>query len=417
MAQAIKLNSGDAPSFIVTQTLEKNLLNYANIEGNSNKYYQIELQKGSGKYPYRIYTEYGRVGRTKVQEGRYYHSRLEAENDFYKIRDQKENKGYVVLTMAEDDTTKIKSKLDLSVINNKVLQLIGKFYHEAMGFVTTSVKTPLGQISASQIMKGIDILNQIEDLLGRSSNHEYQYLSDQFYSYIPVIFEGDRSKMIIDSYKKVLDKREMLGVMSSVVIAQDELQSSIEDKYKSLNLDIQLASPEDAKRITKHITKTQSSKHHFKLKVSDVFEVKNMTDYDNFNPYKVSTMELFHGSRNCNMLGIMQSGLKVKPSTAVHTGSMFGAGIYFANQSSKSANYCWGFGHSQQSFDTNFLLICEVATGKIKEYTDAQYHLTAAPRGYNSVMGKAGSSLLHDEYIVYNANQTRIKYIAEIKIA
>lgn len=68
---------------------------------------------------------------------------------------------------------------------------------------------------------------------------------------------------------------------------------------------------------------------------------------------------------------------------------MFGAGIYFADQSTKSANYCWGFGSaSNNGIDTNFLFVCEVATGRIKEYEDAQIYLNSAPRGYNSVMGK-----------------------------
>jgi hypothetical protein len=36
----------------------------------------------------------------------------------------------------------------------------------------------------------------------------------------------------------------------------------------------------------------------------------------------------WHGSRNENWFNIMQTGLLIRPSGAVHTGSMFGDGIY-----------------------------------------------------------------------------------------
>ena len=137
-----------------------------------------------------------------------------------------------------------------------------------------------------------------------------------------------------------------------------------------------------------------------------------MIGYDKFNPYKVSTMELFHGSRNENILGILKNGLKIKPHSAIHTGSMFGSAIYLADSSTKSANYCWGF-DSNGNNDEYFLLVCEAATGKIKEYEDCKTNLTKAPHGYNSVMGKKGRSLINNEYMVYNENQVKIKYIVE----
>jgi poly [ADP-ribose] polymerase len=44
-------------------------------------------------------------------------------------------------------------------------------------------------------------------------------------------------------------------------------------------------------------------------------------------------------------MGILGSGLMIKPGSVDFTGSMFGDGIYFADTFDKSINYCndWNF--------------------------------------------------------------------------
>lgn len=280
--------------------------------------------------------------------------------------------------------------------------------------------TPLGKLSATQVARGLQVLHEIEEKLNKGYR-DFEYLSNQFYSIIPVSFGNrvDFSKFVIDDYYKLNEKKDLLGVMSSVVQAQDTLEKTLEDKYKSLKIQLKALSTrtKEYKRLVDYVTKSQSRNHHFHIDVQEIYQVEDMVGHKNFNPYKVNTMELFHGSRNENYLSIFQNGLKIKPQSAQHTGSMFGAGIYFADQSSKSANYCWGFNNGARREETYFLLICDVATGKIKEYEDSQGHLNSAPHGYNSVLGKKGRSLLHNEYIVYKEAQVKIKYIVEFKKA
>ena len=50
---------------------------------------------------------------------------------------------------------------------------------------------------------------------------------------------------------------------------------------------------------------------------------------------------LWHGSRLTNWCGILSTGLRIAPPEAPVTGYMFGKGVYFADMSSKSANYCF----------------------------------------------------------------------------
>ena len=67
------------------------------------------------------------------------------------------------------------------------------------------------------------------------------------------------------------------------------------------------------------------------------------------------------------------------------------------------------------SGNTFFLLVADVALGKIKQFDRAQTHLQKAPRGYHSVQGKKGYSLLHNEFIIYNLNQHILQYLIEFK--
>jgi poly [ADP-ribose] polymerase len=66
---------------------------------------------------------------------------------------------------------------------------------------------------------------------------------------------------------------------------------------------------------------------------------------------------LWHGSRAANFAGILSQGLRIAPPEAPHSGYMFGKGIYHADISSKSAEYC----HAETSDNTILMLLNEVA--------------------------------------------------------
>ena len=414
-------------SFTVKNIVKKELLNYASLGENSNKFYRLELQEGGpgSQHPYRIYTEYGRLGKTPRKENRFYTDLSSAEADFRSILSQKRSKGYEPVQVDDgansSQTITLQSKTkkeDLNQINDNVLRLIGKLYKEATSYIVSAISTPLGKLNPDQIKRGLEILQKIEQMLddGLKSGGEFDRLSNQFYSVIPVIFgtKVDYKKFIINDYIKLNERKDLLGVMSSVVQAQNTLEKTLDEKYKSLKIKLKSLSSrtKEYKRICDSIKNSQGHNHHFKIDVQEIFQIEDMVGHDTFNPYQVGVKELFHGSRNENILSIMQNSLKIKPASAVHTGSMFGSGIYFANSASKSANYCWGF-DSRSRQDTYYLFVCDVATGKIKEYGDAQPYLTSAPKGYNSVMGKKGRSLIHDEFIVYHESQVKLKYIVE----
>ena len=106
---------------------------------------------------------------------------------------------------------------------------------------------------------------------------------------------------------------------------------------------------------------------------------------------------------------------------------------------SKSANYCF----TNKKNSTGLMLLCEVALGDMYELENSEY-ITKLPAGKNSTiglgrtcpdpkeyfvdehgvetpMGKGvssghdNSSLLYNEYIVYNTAQIRMKYLFKME--
>ena len=150
-------------------------------------------------------------------------------------------------------------------------------------------------------------------------------------------------------------------------------------------------------------------------------------------------MLLCHGSRLTNYVGILSQGLRIAPPEAPVTGYMFGKGVYFADMSSKSANYCF----TNPENNTGVLLLCDVALGECNEKLHADYYASNLPEGKDSTKGLGrtapkdenmveldgmkipmgpgeetnitGVYLQYNEFIVYKVEQVRIKYILRTK--
>lgn len=159
---------------------------------------------------------------------------------------------------------------------------------------------------------------------------------------------------------------------------------------------------------------------------------------------------LWHGSRSTNFGGILSQGLRIAPPEAPVSGYMFGKGVYFADMSSKSANYCY---HSI-SANMGLLLLCDVELGDPMlelMYADFNADSTARSSGRISTLGKGNTAppvwkdagcvheslkgvkmpdvttppgptanaglLYYNEYIVYDVAQIRQKYLFHVHMS
>lgn len=133
--------------------------------------------------------------------------------------------------------------------------------------------------------------------------------------------------------------------------------------------------------------------------------------------------ELFwHGSRNQNWLNIISTGLMIRPAGAIHTGSMFGDGIYFADKAQKSIGYTslrgsyWASGGDNKAY----LALFSVHVGKqkhIMKHDRSCYNLSQQVmerEGTDSVFAHGGIDLRNNEYIIYDGAKCTISYLIEI---
>jgi poly [ADP-ribose] polymerase len=125
--------------------------------------------------------------------------------------------------------------------------------------------------------------------------------------------------------------------------------------------------------------------------------------------------ELWHGTRASNLLSILKAGFVIPPSNAPHcTGRMFGNGVYFSDQSTKSLNYAYGYWGGGSRDETCYMFLCDVAMGKSYTPLLRSAGLTLPKSGTDSTFAKAGiSGVVNNEMIVYRTCQVNPTFLVE----
>ena len=197
-----------------------------------------------------------------------------------------------------------------------------------------------------------------------------------------------------------------------------------------------------------YIDNTRNVNANDQYEVANIFKIQRKGEAEMIQAYKEvpNHFLLYHGSMLFNFMGILSQGLRIAPPEAPATGYMFGKGIYFADMFDKSYQYA-ARGYQQQ--DSFLMLMCEVALGKSKEMYNAENiekldppyhsvkgtgrrgpgykHTVTCPNGVKLPYGKVINysegnvektklyQLEHNEYVVYNTSQVRMRYLVQIK--
>jgi predicted DNA-binding WGR domain protein len=205
MTKVFSLDVKDLPSFSVKQVEQRVVLHYVRIQTNSNKFYIMEFQEGVGDYSYRIYIEYGRMGRSPRRHERFFRSRSKAKEEFDKTLNSKRKKGYELILIEEEWDQFSHIPMGGSIQNRTINP-----YPQSPSL---SIHTPLGKLSEMQLHRGIHILTEIEQNIHHGTD-DVMDLSNQFYSVIPIAFGSQIDKSFsIDTFEKVQERKEWLDQM------------------------------------------------------------------------------------------------------------------------------------------------------------------------------------------------------------
>ncbi|KAM6948792.1 poly [ADP-ribose] polymerase 2 [Aplochiton taeniatus] len=456
------------------------MLNQTNIQFNNNKYYLIQLLQDDNAKVYSVWMRWGRVGKVGQNSLVSYGGDLLKAKDIFtkkfldKTKNNWENRAtfekvagkydMVFVDYSSNDKKESPSQLQTvpqkkaSRLNVKIQSLMElicdiKAMEECvleMKFDTR--KAPLGKLTTEQISAGYSALKKIEECVKKKgSSRDLLEACNQFYTRIPHDF-GLRTPPIIRTEEELKEKIALLETLSDIQIAVKMVQSSgdseehpIDRQYHSLQCQLQslCSSSQEFKVIEKYLQSTHAPTHSdYTMSVLDIFSVDREGERESFLSQLHNRTLLWHGSRLSNWVGILSQGLRVAPAEAPVTGYMFGKGIYFADMSSKSANYCF----ANQRNSTGLLLLSEVALGDCNELLAADYEAAKLPAGKHSTKGLGqtspdpknavtldgsivpigpgvqtgvgqggGYSLLYNEFIVYNPAQTRMRYLLRVQ--
>ncbi|XP_030543276.1 poly [ADP-ribose] polymerase 2 isoform X2 [Rhodamnia argentea] len=313
-------------------------------------------------------------------------------------------------------------------------------------------KLPLGKLSKSTILKGYDVLKRIADLIGQSDRKKLEQLSSEFYTVIPHDFGFKKMReFVIDTPQKLKSKLEMVEALGEIEVASKLLRDDIgteEDplyaRYQRLGCKLTPleVGSQEYMLIATYMHNTHAKTHSsYTVDIVQIFRVSREVETELFSKFSSTSnrMLLWHGSRLTNWTGILSQGLRIAPPEAPATGYMFGKGVYFADMFSKSANYCF----ANSAATAGVLLLCEVALGDMVELLHAKYDADKLPAGKLSTKGVGATSpdpseaqaledgvvvplgrpkeqsdckgaLLYNEYIVYNVDQIRMRYVVQV---
>eukprot|EP00760_Papus_ankaliazontas_P030366 PhM_4_TR4793/c0_g1_i1/m.47729/K10798/PARP; poly [ADP-ribose] polymerase len=322
-------------------------------------------------------------------------------------------------------------------------------------------KMPLGKLSSKTIQEGFQCIAELQKVLdeigddGTPTPAQTARITSQtnkFYTFIPHIM-SDPATMLLDSAAKIKEKSDLLGSLREMEIATTMMKSMegnlaqgehpIDVQYKKLKTDLRWVPRDDPvfKTINAYLLNTHAPTHTtYTLELQDLWEISRHGEDEIYKPWKDydNRALLWHGSRLTNWVGILSQGLRIAPPEAPKTGYMFGKGVYFADMSSKSANYCF----TTSEATTGMMLLSEVALGNMKRYKSA-FFVDGLEKKYQSTMGEGkiapdpaatetmpngctvplgkpvetkvpNTTLQYNEFIVYDTSQIQMKYLLRL---
>ena len=309
----------------------------------------------------------------------------------------------------------------ISRLQSYARNTINKFYNVSYTKVTQKMidsaqKLINNLISVYKENKTLDDLNSILMELYTTIPRKMTNVSDCLFK--------DTSE---SSFEKIVDdEQKLLDTMAGQVMLfskendnSENAKENNETMLTKMGIEVSLV---DDKSVLDSITALMGSSSNL---IGKVYKVVNLKTEDEYN--KVANNDenfkeelLWHGSRNQNWFNILQTGLLIRPAGAIHNGSMFSDGLYFANKAKKSLGYTslsgsyWARGNDNRSY----LALFKVNVGNQKhiyKHDYSCYNITESNlKPYNSVYAHGGADLRNDEFIVYNPNRCTIKYLIEV---
>ena len=404
----------------------KNSIYLVKVEpnANNNKYYRLIPD---GDY---FNVQYGRIGVTGYQTARY------SMSQWNKKLKEKLRKGYEDQSrlVAEATIAQQKKKEYLDIDNPSIAQIVARLQSMARQAIKDNYTINSNSVTQKMIDEAQLILN---NLIDTEDIELFNKVLVDLFKTIPRKMGKVKDYLAKENkdYSEIIQReQDLLDVMKGQVIQHSIVkdEENEDDTYETPNqtilevLGLQFEEiTQEEKDLIKRNLGDISDKYYQAWKVVNNKTQKKFDEFIQNNKINGNKL-LWHGSRSENFWSIINSGLKIRPSNAVYTGSMFGDGCYFSNSADKSKGYSslngsyWVRGTSNSGFMSLNLvaygLPYDVYSFDNKFHNLNYENLQRMCPGANVLHAHGGTGMLkRDEIVIYNESQTTIKYLVEIK--
>lgn len=299
------------------------------------------------------------------------------------------------------------------------------------GIVTTALGVVVSQDSIDQARK---LLNQMPKFVQKQDFDNAQFVNaiNEYLMLVPQKVGRERGwhRDFFAHQSALVQQNTLLDQLSaSVDLVEQRVEAAKKAKIDGasakkenvFNVKLRLVSD---KKIIKEIEKffhegvntAHVSRHLRPVQIYEV-EIDHMAQAFKEDGENVGNIQrLWHGTRAFNVLSILKSGLIIPKNVGTFqiTGRMFGDGLYFSDQATKSLNYSYGYWDGGSRDNECFMFLADVAMGK--EHTPSGPSSSLPVKGSDSTFAKAGKSgVQNNEMIVYRTGQANLRYLVKFQ--
>lgn len=303
-----------------------------------------------------------------------------------------------------------------------------------LDLTTGIISTPVGVVTADNLVKARSILQGFEAFVQDKDfdNPAFIHPLEEYLMLVPQKVGAKRGwhRGFITGMDSLVQQSSLLDQLETSI---DIAHQRVKDAKNTLAgptkvekiFDVTMEVSEDAKLrqgIQDFFEKSrqlQHASHH--LKMARIFKIglgHMNREFDEDGANIGGIQQLWHGTRAHNLISILKSGLIIpKANGSIHvTGRMFGNGLYFSDQSTKSLNYAYGYWDRGARDNRCYMFLADVAMGKSWNPQTTGSNVRP-PAGYDSVFARGGRDIVaNNEMIVYRTGQAKLNYLVEFEV-
>lgn len=420
------------------------MLVMTNVDGNNNKFWKVEQHEDHS-----VQVTNGRVGSSgQLQPLKTFPNEAKAAAFVEKkIREKisggyqafqgiqteagKASKSRMALEMAASE--QIRSR-DAAQVSSLISRLVKANIHSILSSTdlkydedTGLFQTPLGIVTLETIASARALLTKLGQYV-EATDFSSAGVKADLAAYLMLIPQKVGRKLMVEDVipdmEAIQKQNGLLDDLEASVGQVEALKKNKQEEQqvevpKIFNCEINVVSDQavisDIEKFFGSTAKRMHASYGYRIKTVYEVQIDHMQEaFEQKGKACGNIMRLWHGTRPGNILSILKSGLIIPRSNAPHVcGRMFGDGLYFSDQSTKSLNYATGWWAGAKE-NQCFMFLADVAMGKTHVPRGPSQKLPVA--GSDSTFAQAQKSgVQNNEMIVYTTEQATVRYLVEFE--